>query len=290
VVELSLPPYKLFTFVRRLFTYVYSINCYDWEREEVYMCWRWSKWRWCTLDNASYSAFSFLFLKFFIFCCFLFLFWFVLSFYWFRSSVFFLLRLCLFACVSFLICYSKGESRGGLVYLEAKLVLVRWLASAFLSLFLFFLCLLSDLPSLGHFFFVALFSCFCSSFLSPSVCIVHSLCSLCPLCVCPLFLFLFVLCLSPGSFLFSFPLFSFFVRASVMACIMGARRMLPRFAAISTESGWRRWTVCFETAPIWAEAVILQFSHWNYDILPSGTYSWKILFFFKFDPWINFNF
>ena len=150
---------------------------------------------------------------------------------------FLLLHLCLFACVSFLICYSKGESRGGLVYLEAKLVLVRWLASAFLSLFLFFLCLLSDLPSLGHFFFVALFSCFCSSFLSSSVCIVHSLCSLCPLCVCPLFLFLFVLCLSPGSFLFSFPLFSFFVRASVMACIMGARRMLPRFAAISTESG-----------------------------------------------------
>jgi hypothetical protein len=32
---------------------------------------------------------------------------------------------------------------------------------------------------------------------------------------------LFVLCLSLGSFLFSFPLFSFFVRASVMACIVG---------------------------------------------------------------------
>jgi len=130
--------------------------------------------------------------------------------------------LCLFSDQLF----KRGEP-GGLVYLEAKLVLLRWLASAFLSLFLFFLRLLSDLPSLGLFFSVLLFSCVCSSFLSPSVCIIHFLCSVCPLCVCPLFLFLFVLCLSSGSFLFSFPLFSFFVRASVMACIVGARRMLP---------------------------------------------------------------
>jgi len=50
-----------------------------------------------------------------------FLFWFVLSLslslslslYWFWSSVFFLLRLCLFACVCFLISCSNGESRGG---------------------------------------------------------------------------------------------------------------------------------------------------------------------------------
>jgi len=168
-------------------------------------------------------------LSFFVLVCPLFLLVSVLCFFS-SSSVF--VRLCFFSDLLF----KEGEPEG-LVYLEAKLVLVRWLASAFLSLFLFFLCLLSDLPSLGHFFFVALFSCFCSSFLSPSVCIVHSLCSVCPLCVCPLFLFLFVLCLSPGSFLFSFSLFSFFVRASVMACIMGARRMLPRFAAISTESG-----------------------------------------------------
>jgi hypothetical protein len=26
---------KLFTFIRRLFTYVYSVNCYDWERERA---------------------------------------------------------------------------------------------------------------------------------------------------------------------------------------------------------------------------------------------------------------
>jgi len=166
---------------------------------------------------------------------FFFLFWFVLSLslslslslYWFWSSVFFssssvFVYLCLFSDQLF----KRGEP-GGLVYLEAKLVLLRWLASAFLSLFLFFLRLLSDLPSLGLFFSVLLFSCVCSSFLSPSVCIIHFLCSVCPLCVCPLFLFLFVLCLSSGSFLFSFPLFSFFVRASVMACIVGARRMLP---------------------------------------------------------------
>jgi len=35
-------------------------------------CWRWSKWIWCTLDNASCSSFSFLFLWFFLFYCFLF--------------------------------------------------------------------------------------------------------------------------------------------------------------------------------------------------------------------------
>jgi len=107
---------KLFAFVRRLFIYVYSVNCYDWEREEVYPCWRWSKWIWCTLDNASCSSFSFLFLLFFLFCCFLFLFWLVLSLSLstgFGPLFFLLLHLCLFACVSFLICCSKGESRGG---------------------------------------------------------------------------------------------------------------------------------------------------------------------------------
>ena len=65
------------------------------------------------------------------------------------------------------------------------------------------------------------------------------------------------------------------IRASVMACIVGARRMLPWSAAVSAESGWKRWTVCFDTAPFWAEAVILQFGHWNYDILQSDPYSWK---------------
>jgi hypothetical protein len=181
------------------------------------------------------------------------LFWFVLSLslYWFRSSVFsssssVFVRLCFFSDLLF-----KGGEPRGLVYFEAKQVLVCWLASAFLSLFLFFLRLLFDLPSLVFFFSVPLFSCVCSSSLSLSVCIVHSLYSVCPLCVCPLFLFLFVLCLSLGSFLFSFPLFSFFVHASIMACIGGARRMLPRSAVVSAESGWRRWTVCFETTLFW---------------------------------------
>ena len=103
---------KLFTFVRRLFTYVYSVNCYDWERERA-------------RDEANkygvlwtmplvlplvffFSDSSILLLSFF--CSGLSSL--SLSLSRFRSSVFFLLRLCLFTCVSFLICCSKGESRG----------------------------------------------------------------------------------------------------------------------------------------------------------------------------------
>jgi hypothetical protein len=39
----------------------------------------------------------------------------------------------------------------------------------------------------------------------------------------------------------------------------------------------------------WAEAVILQFGHWNYNILQSEPYSWKILFFLIW-PLDQFNF
>ncbi|KAJ6985333.1 hypothetical protein NC653_023334 [Populus alba x Populus x berolinensis] len=185
---------KLFTFIKRLFTYVYSVNCYDWKRDEA------------SGYGALWTMSLILPLVFFFFNSF-----YSVPFFFFPSLLvsilyfFLLLRLCFFSDLLF-----KGGEPRGLVYLEAKLVLVRWLASAFLSLFLFSLRLLSDLPSL-----------------SPSVCIVHSLCYVCPLCVCLLFLFLFVLCLSPGLFLFYFPLFLFFIRASVMACIVGARRMLP---------------------------------------------------------------
>ncbi|KAJ6959877.1 hypothetical protein NC653_038056 [Populus alba x Populus x berolinensis] len=124
----------------------------------------------------------------------------------------------------------KGREPRGLVYLEAKLVLVRWLANAFISLFLFFLRSLSDLPSLSLFFcpFVLL----CLLVLPFAFCVYRSLPMFCvsTLCLSPILVFvcpLFIPCLSPESFLFSFPLFSFFVRASVMACIVGARRMLP---------------------------------------------------------------
>jgi len=192
---------------------------------------------------------------------------------------FLLLHLCLFACVSFLICCSKGESRGGWYTLrQSRCSCVGWPVLSSLCFCFSFAYSSIFLP--WSFFSVPLFSYVCLSSLSLSVCIVHSLYSVCPLCVCPLFLFLFVLCLSLGSFLFSFPLFSFFVHASIMACIGGARRMLPRSAVVSAESGWRRWTVCFETTLFWAEAVILQFGHWNYDILQSDPYSWKILSFF----------
>ena len=121
-------------------------------------------------------------------------------------------RLCFFSDLLF-----KGGGSRGLVYLEAKLVLVRWLASAFLSLCFCFSFAYSPI-FLPWVFFFPLFSCVCSSSVSPSVCIVHSLCSVCPLCACPLFLFLFILCLSPGSFLFSFLLFSFFTWPPPACC------------------------------------------------------------------------
>jgi len=149
------------------------------------------------------------------------------------SSVF--VRLCFFSDLLF----KGGESRG-LVYLEAKLVLLRWLASAFLSLFLFFLRLLYDLPSLGLFFSVLLFSCVCSSSLSLSMCIIHFLCSVCPLCVCPPVLVfvrpLFIL----GVLSVFFP-FVFILRSCLgNGMHRGARRMLPRSAVVSAKSGWRR--------------------------------------------------
>jgi len=48
--------------------------------------------------------------------------------------------------------------------------------------------------------------------------------------------------------------------------------------------GWRTWIVFLETASFWAGALILQFGHWNYDILQSGPYSWKIPFVFNLAP------
>jgi len=226
-------------------------------------CWRWSKWIWCTLDNASCSSFSFLFLWFFLFYCFFFVLVcpLSLSLYWFWSSVFFSSS-SVFVCLCFFSnLFSNGESRGSwYTWRQSWCSCVGWPVISSLCFCFSFAYSPIFLPWV-FFFSVLLFSCVCSSFLSPFVCIIHFLCSVCPLCVCPLFLFLFVLCLSSGSFLFSFLLFSFFVRASVMACIVGARRMLPWSAVVSAESGWRRWTVCFETAPFWAKAVILQFGH-----------------------------
>ena len=115
-----------------------------------------------------------------------------LSLYWFRSSVFFssssvFVRLCLFSDLLF----KRGGDR--YTWRQSWCSCVGWPVLSSLCL-CFFLRLLSDLPSLGLvFFFVLLFSCVCSSSLSPSVCIVHSMCSVCSLCVCPLFLFLFIL-------------------------------------------------------------------------------------------------
>jgi len=111
---------------------------------------------------------------------------------------FLLFRLCLFACVSFLICCSKGEG----------------LASVFLSLFLFFLCLYSLI--FLHwvlFFFVFLLSCVCSPSLLPFVCIIHSLCSVCHFVSVPCSCFCsssgFPL-LIPGVLSVFFPFLSFF--------------------------------------------------------------------------------
>uniref|UniRef100_A0A3N7EBP1 Uncharacterized protein n=1 Tax=Populus trichocarpa TaxID=3694 RepID=A0A3N7EBP1_POPTR len=206
---------KLFTFVRRLFTYVYSVNCYDWEREragdeanEYGVLWTMP----LVLPLVFFFSDSFYSIAFF-FC----------------SSLSFLsLFLSLLVSVLFFSdLLFKGGEPGGAGILGGKAGALALAGQCFpLSVYVFpSLTLRSSFP--GSFFSVLLFSCVCSSSLSPSVCIIHFLCSVCPLCVCPLFLFLFVLYLSPGSFLFSFPLFSFFVRASVMACIVGARRMLP---------------------------------------------------------------
>jgi len=96
---------------------VYSVNCYDWERErardeanEYGVHWTIS----LVLPLVFFSSDSFYSIAFFFFVlvCPLSL-SLSLSLYWFWSSVFFLLRLCLFACVSFLISCSNGESRGG---------------------------------------------------------------------------------------------------------------------------------------------------------------------------------
>jgi len=114
-----------------------------------------------------------------------------LSLYWFQSSVFFLLRLCLFACVSFLICCSKGEGAGILGGKLSWCSSVGWPVLSSLCFCFSFAYSLIFLPWV--LFFYLLFSCVCSPSLLPSVCIVYSLCSVCPLCVCPLFLFLFVL-------------------------------------------------------------------------------------------------
>jgi len=172
---------KLFTFVRRLFTYVYNVNCYDWEREragdeanEYGVLWTMP----LVLPLVFFFSNSFYSIAFF-FCSGLSSLSLSLSLYWFRSSVFFsslsvFVRLCFFFDLLF-----KGGEPGGLVYLEAKLVLLRWLASAFLSLFLFFLRLLSDLPSLGLFFFLS----FCSPvFARPPfrlLCVSFTSCVLC---------------------------------------------------------------------------------------------------------------
>jgi len=123
---------------------------------------------------------------------FFFLFWFVLSLslYWFWSSVFFSFS-SVFVCLCFFSdqLFKRGEP-GGLVYLEAKLVLLRWLASAFLSLFLFFLRLLSDLPSLGLFFFCP-FVLLCLLVLPFAFCVYPSLPVFCvsTLCLSPVLVF-----------------------------------------------------------------------------------------------------
>jgi len=142
------------------------------------------------------------------------------------------------------------------------MVLVHWLASAFLSLFLFFLRLLSDLPSLGIILFCR-FVLLCLLALPFAFCVYRSLPMfyVSTLCLSPVLVFvrpLVFVCLSLGSFLFSFPLFrssrylppfivAFLwllesqripcVNASIMACIVGARRMLPWSAVVFTESG-----------------------------------------------------
>jgi hypothetical protein len=95
---------------------------------------------------------------------------------------------------------------------------------------------------------------------------------------------LFVLCLSLGSFLFSFPLFSFFVRASVMACIVGREGCYHDLLSFPLNRDEGDEQFALKRRRFWAEAVILQFGHWNYDILQSGPYSRKILFFFNLAP------
>jgi len=90
---------------------VYSVNCYDWEREragdeanEYGVLW--------TMPLV--LPLVFFFSDFFYSIAF-FLFWFVLSLFLstgFGPLFFFLLRLCLFACVSFLICFQTGRAGG----------------------------------------------------------------------------------------------------------------------------------------------------------------------------------
>ena len=134
-----------------------------------------------------------------------FLFWSVLSLslYWFRFSIFsyslsVFVRLCFFSDLLF-----KGGGSRGLVYLEAKLVLVRWLASAFLSLFLFFLRLLSDLPSLGLFFSFVLL---CLLIFRFAFCVYRSLLVFCvsTLCLSPVLVFVHPLFI-PGVLSVFFP-------------------------------------------------------------------------------------
>ena len=103
---------KLFTFVRKLFTYVYNVNCYDWEREragdeanEYGVLWTMP----LVLPLVFFFSDSFYSVAFFLF-------WSVLSLSLstsFGSLLFLILCLCLFAYVSFLIYCSKGEGRGG---------------------------------------------------------------------------------------------------------------------------------------------------------------------------------
>ncbi|KAJ6927504.1 hypothetical protein NC651_011524 [Populus alba x Populus x berolinensis] len=154
-----------------------------------------------------------------------FLFWIVLSLSL-SLSISILYFFLFFVCVSFLIRCSKGESRGGwYTWRQSWCLCVGWPVLS--SLYFYFSFAYSPI-FLPWVFFFCPFVLLCLFVLPFAFCVYRSLPVFCaPLCVCPLFLFLFVLYLSPGSFLFSFPLFSFFVRASVMASIVGARRMLP---------------------------------------------------------------
>ena len=177
-----------------------------------------------------------------------------LSLYWFRSSVFFssssvFVRLCLFSDLFF----KRGGGR--YTWRQSWCLCVGWPVLSSLC-FCFFLRLLSDLPSLGLVFFLSFcslvfarppFRLLCVSF-TPCVLCVHFVSVPCS-CFCsssgfPLFIpevlsvffpFVFVLLMASPRLSWPFSGFMPCVSASIMACIVGARRMLPRSAAVSAE-------------------------------------------------------
>jgi len=159
-------------------------------------CWRWSKWIWCTLDNASCSSFSFLFLWFFLFYCFLF-FVLVCPLSLSLSLSLLVLVLCFFfffvcICLLVFVFWSVVQTgrAGGAGILGGKAGALALVGQCFpLSVFVFpSLTLRSSFP--GSFFFCP-FVLLCLLVLPFAFCVYHSLPVFCvsTLCLSPVFVF-----------------------------------------------------------------------------------------------------